>query len=571
MKYIKRNQKINTIEQTVAENLGLPEGSDVKAAINQWYMNSRNGNYKIPVLEDIQKFIFRYKSNPVWIMGDYDCDGVCATAILYTTLSMEGFKRVNYLLPERNKGYGMSRYMVDIAIEQTGPGLIITVDNGIAAMDAVSYAKEKGFDVIVTDHHLPQKVNGEKIVPNADLILDPNAIEGQAIYNGYCGAGIAYKLAVQMLGMKAEGLLPYCAIATCGDQMELREENYVFVRKGLSMINRGICPLPLKALISANQMEYGHLTSSSLAFRIVPELNAPGRIDMEEGAALSVKLLLSNNYNYALDIAQQIVSINNKRKEIVKIETDKCLAELAKKGEPSAPVIVVDENAGKGVVGILAAKLQEKYHMPSIVFTPDQDDNDLLHGSGRSVEGFSLISMLLACADSLEKFGGHEGAAGITIKRDKLNDFRKKAEKYIKKGRYTFEPSDTIYYDLEINAVDIAQTIKSVEMFAPYGNGNPMPVFKIDGFIPRAFNQFNPNPYVRQLAGTGIKFSSVYGDAVNFEKWDEMRQICGELPITFYGTLDMNYFQGRETPQIEFVGYERQEQKRNTTVTRIFG
>lgn len=571
MKYIKRNKEINTIEEAVAHNMGLPGNTDVKAVINQWYKNSAGGNYQIPVLEEIRDLAGQFKNRPVWIFGDYDCDGVCATSILHTALAMDGFSNVRYLLPERSKGYGMSRGMVDMAEEKTGPGLIITVDNGISAMDAVDYAKEKGFTVIVTDHHLPKIENGAKVLPNADLILDPNAIDHQAPFAGYCGAGLAYKLAIQLIGKKAEGLLPYCAIATCGDQMELREENYVFVRKGLAMINRGICPLPIKALIAANMMEYGHFTSSTLSFRIVPELNAPGRIDEKEGAALSCELLLSHNYDFALEIAQQIVEINNKRKEMLKSESEICIEELEKNGQPSAPVITVDESAESGIVGILAAKLQEKYHFPSIVFTADPDNPETLRGSARSVEGFSIIDMLRACSSCLESFGGHEGAAGVRVRRDKLEEFRSTAASYIRKKGCTFTSPDIGYYDLEIDSKDIAETIKSIEMFAPYGNGNPMPVFKVNGFVPIPFNRYNTNPYVRQLAGTGIKFTSYYCDALNFEKWDDMKQICGDRPITFYGTLDTNYFQGKETAQITFSGYEKEAPRRNAAVTKIFG
>lgn len=571
MEYIKRDSNINTIEQVVAKNLGLPTNSDVKATINQWYRNSSDGKYKIPILEDINHLVMCFKDKPVWIFGDYDCDGVCATAILHTALTMCGFSQVKYLLPERSKGYGMSKEMVVRAEQKTGPGLIITVDNGIAAMDTVAYAKERGFTVIVTDHHLPQKENGAKVLPDANLVMDPNAIEDQAVYSGYCGAGLAYKLAVKMIGRKAEGLLPYCAIATCGDQMELREENYVFVRKGLSMMNRGICPLPLKALISANQMEYRHFTSSSLAFKIVPELNAPGRIDEEEGAALSVELLLSHQYDYAMEVAQRIVEINNKRKEMVKDESKKCMVKLDEAGRPSAPVIAIDEDAESGIVGILAAKLQERYHMPAIVFTSDPDDPEFLRGSARSVEEFSIIAMLQSCDFLLESFGGHEGAAGVKIRREHLEDFQKAAESYVRNKGCTFTPPDTMYYDLEIDVQDINETIKYVEMFAPYGNGNPVPIFKIKGFIPIPFNRYNPNPYVRQLANTGIKLSSVCCDALNFEKWDEMKQICGDRPITFYGTLDLNYFQGKETQQIEFTGYEKEPPERSTITTKIFG
>lgn len=571
MKYIKRDPSLDTVEQVVARNLGLPAGTDVKSAINQWYKNSSGGKYRIPILGDIQRLMEGFKDRPVWIFGDYDCDGVCATAILHTALAIDGFTNVGYLLPERSKGYGMSRDMVDLAAGKTGPGLIVTVDNGITAMDAVDYAKRKGFAVIVTDHHLPQMEGGAKVLPNADLILDPNAIDGQADYNGYCGAGLAYRLALQLAGRKAEGLLPYCTVATCGDQMELREENYVFVRKGLSMINRGICPLPLKALVEANQMEYGHLTASSLAFRIVPELNAPGRINEEEGAALSVGLLLAHNYGYAMDIARQIVAINNKRKEMVKEEAKSCMAHLEQAGRPSAPVIAVDEDAESGIAGILAAKLQERYHLPAIVFTADPGNPEFLRGSARSVDGFSMIGMLRACARHLESFGGHEGAAGIRIKRDKLEHFREAAHAFIRKEGCTFTPPDTMYYDLEVDVEAIAETIRDVEMFAPYGNGNQMPVFKVGGFIPMPFNRYNPNPYVRQLAGTGIKLSSRYCDALNFEKWDEMRQLCGDRPITFYGTLDMNYFRGRETPQVEFAGFEKESGKRTAVTKEIFG
>ena len=571
MKYIKKDSGIHTIEQLIAKNMGLSDHADVKSIINQWYRDSAAGLYKIPVLAEIQNLLNNFKKQAVWIFGDYDCDGVCATAILHTALKMSGFEQVHYMLPERSKGYGMNNAMVDRAEQQTGKGLIITVDNGITAMDTVDYAKKKGFTVIITDHHLPQKKDDQKILPDADLILDPNAIEGQAVYCGYCGAGLAYKLAIQMIGKEAEGLLPYCAIATCGDQMELREENYVFVRKGLSMINRGICPLPLKALIAANQMEYGHLNSSSLSFRIVPELNAPGRIDEEEGATLSVELLLCHNYGYAVEIAHRIVEINDRRKEIVKREAGICIAQMEKNGLPSAPVIAVDQDAESGIVGILAARLQEKYHMPSIVFTVDPSDTTCLRGSARSVTGFSMINMLQACSAYLESFGGHEGAAGVKIKRDKVESFKKAAEAYIKRKGFTFNPPDTLYYDLEVKADDIEETIKNVDMFAPYGNGNPLPVFKVTGFVPTPFNGRNPNPYVKQLATTGIKLSSSHCDALNFEKWDDMKQICGDRPIVFYGTLDTNYFQGRETPQIEFVSYEREAEKRTKVATEIFG
>ncbi len=386
---------LNTIREVCLRNLGVESTDDV----NNWFIRSRNGGYKIPLLSEAKDFLEKYREKPVVICGDYDADGVMGTSIAFMALSEAGFKNVSYKIPKRHsEGYGLNLRMVGEILEEHGPdACLLAVDNGIAAFEALSAAKKHGMGVVVLDHHLAAKdENGERAYPEADIIIDPAAVPGSADFCHYCGAGLAYKLAAEFLGGNAKIFMPLAAVATFADVMPLREENYVFARDGLNLLNKGIAPAGLLALKSANNLE--KVSDQDVLFKIAPQVNAPGRL-IDDGALKSVALAISDIYS-APGLAEELIAINAERKSLVDIASNILMSKIGEKDKDIYVEYVPGVN--QGIVGILAGKICENKRRPAIVFTDNGKDEDIVTGSARSVDGVNIKGVLDKCASLIE-------------------------------------------------------------------------------------------------------------------------------------------------------------------------
>lgn len=421
--------------------------------------------------EAVERINIALESNEkILIFGDYDCDGVTATALLMKYLKSKGAD-VCFKIPDREKnGYGISADAVKAAADD-GVTLIITVDNGINAVKEVALAAELGIDVVITDHHLTL---GE--LPEAYAVVDPHLDEDRDwIFHDLCGAGVAFKLVCALEGRPCEEMLyeyaDFAAIGTIADIVPLKEENRVIVDVGLKLLNRRLNP-GIRALMEVANVK--HLSAGNAAFSLCPRINAAGRMAT---ADIAVKLLISESAEDAAYYAGCLDRLNTERQRIEQDIFAEACNTIEQKGYDHNRIIVVDGyNWHIGVIGIAASKLTEKYGKPCIVISKLGNKSV---GSGRSIGDFSLFNALQSCAGLMSKFGGHELAAGLTVDEDKIPQLRKALNDYAKKQPQCFAE---IRLDCKIKprafTVDAVKALKALE---PYGAGNAVPLFAVIG------------------------------------------------------------------------------------------
>lgn len=437
-------------------------------------------------LSEVASVILKYKDLPVYIIGDYDSDGVNATAILHLGLKRLGIPSKCRIPKRFSEGYGLSVSIVeelthDRKVNFPGKeGLLITVDNGIASFDAIKTASENGFHVVVTDHHLPPiDENGKMILPPALAILDPHKGDN-SVYTDYCGAALAYRLVKELFAQSgtefrpedSEDLLVLAGIATVTDVMTLIGANRYLVKESLRLINKGIAVPGLKLLINKKKMV--HITEEDYGFSIGPIFNASGRLH-DDGASTILKLLTSDEGEDLEELVDLVIATNEERKEIVKEAMKRILSCYG--GE--RPIVIFDPSLGEGIIGIVAGKLTETFQCPSIVFT--RTESGILKGSGRSVPGIHLKDTLDSMQDLMLGYGGHAGAAGLSIEEKNLEAFKEAFRAAV--GSLP-EIDEDLYYDLDIKPSKFTKVIEDLERFAPYGEGNPKPVFSMIVDIP---------------------------------------------------------------------------------------
>ncbi len=428
-------------------------------------------------LPDMEKAVERINKamedgEKITVFGDYDADGVTSTALLYSYLCSRG-ANVDYYIPDREgEGYGMSIEAVDV-LKSRSTSLIITVDNGISAIEEIKHAKEIGIDVVVTDHH---RVGDD--LPDAVAVVDPHREDSFCEFSDWAGVGVAFKLVCALEnGEDYDVLEKYGDLVTVGtiaDIVSLKGENRIIVRSGIAIINAsfqdGTLRKGLSSLfeISGNN---GVIDSASVAYRIAPRINAAGRMGSAERA---VKLLLTEDVEEAKELSEEISQANAHRQV-----TETKISEAAIEFIESRPdikysrVIVVEgEEWHQGVIGIVASRLTERYGKPCIVISKN---GDIAKGSGRSIDGFCLYDALAYCSDVLVQYGGHVLAAGLTVESDKIDLFREKINEFALKG----DPAvPVLNIDCKINPISInTDLLNSINILEPFGAENPQPMF----------------------------------------------------------------------------------------------
>ena len=406
------------------------------------------------------------------VFGDYDADGVTATVLLYSYLSSRGAD-VFYRLPEREgDGYGLHRPTIDRLAEE-GAKLIITVDNGIAAADEVAYAREKGIDVVVTDHHQPQEV-----LPRAVAVVDPHRADCESTFKEYAGVGVAFLLACALEGDMDTVLEEYAdlvALGTLADVVSLSGANRVLVRRGLEKLNRRERP-GLRALAEVAGAGGKALTATGTVFTLAPRINASGRMASPEYAA---RLLLCGSDGEAAPLAEEVQTLNVQRQTVEAAILAEILGKLEKEPERllDRVLVVEGENWHPGVVGIIAARLLERFGKPCIVLSVRGDGT--ARGSGRSIRGFSLFEALSACSDVLTAFGGHELAAGASLKAEDIPRLRERINAYAAQ-RFAFMPVPELTIDIRLRPSQVGiDKLPLLEALEPCGAGNPAPLFAL--------------------------------------------------------------------------------------------
>ena len=405
------------------------------------------------------------------VYGDYDADGVTSTAMLYSYLETRGADVIFYIPQREGEGYGMNIGAVEYLKEQ-GVSLIVTVDNGISSVQEVARANELGIDVVVTDHHRPQE-----ILPDAVAVVNAYRPDDTSPYKHFSGVGIAFKLlmALEDGAGDVEDLLEaysdLAAIGTIGDIVPLTGENRTLIRAGLERLSQSDRP-GVQALLENAGIAGKALTSTNVAFTLVPRINATGRMGAPERA---VRLLISGYEEEAEVLSEEICADNEERRRVEAEIAEAAFADIEAKGYMKDRVVVVDgENWHHGVIGIVASRVTERCGKPCMIISRGETE---AKGSGRSIEGFSLFEAICACGDLLLKFGGHPMAAGITLKPENIEAFRKRINQYAAE-HFPQMPTQTVTLDCKLNpaalSVSMAQSLTQLE---PFGNGNPQPVF----------------------------------------------------------------------------------------------
>lgn len=547
--FIKKCENLNTIKEVVLKNTGLSE--------NEFFNPS--SDIKIKDMDkaiDIIKNAIQNKKH-ITVVSDYDCDGICAASIFKLAFSYLNAD-FSIRLPKRfSEGYGLSEKIVD----EINDGLLITADNGIAAIEAIKKAKDKGLEVIITDHHLPVESHE---LPEADVIIDPNAIPDSSPFSHYCGAGLAYKLICELINnneVKTKSLV-FAAIATVGDVVPLIGDNRNIVIDGLKILNSDLNKIPtgLYALLDVFDLCFSTIDEKTIGFKIAPAINAPGRLE-DNGAEFAFNVIsYEGNILNAKDYAKKLFAYNENRK-VLKDKSLELLKENIQENnlENEKPLVIYQSKLHEGLVGLLAGSLSEEYKTPCFILT-DSEDPNVIKGSARGFGDVHIKNSLDTISDILENYGGHKSAAGLSLKKENFNEFKNRIGSVIS----VEEQSDDVLYDLEISEKEIPETIKELSKFAPFGEGNPQIVFLIKDYelVPRMGKFYD-------FLGKNKSFLKLFSNcnAVSFNCAEKF--IKDEYPkkVKLIGTIGYNYFKNRAYPQVEFFDYcEIKDEKTNTAL-----
>lgn len=532
----------STVLEVVSSNSGMPEELLIH---DNTYYEIKNLDKAVSMIREAV-----VSKKEIYIAGDYDADGVCASSILYLMFSSFGYP-VKVRLPRRfSEGYGLSEKMVE---EFNIGSFLITVDNGITAVDAIKLAKEKGITVLLTDHH---PATGE--LPNADLIIDPNAIENSADFNGYCGAGIAFKIAEMFLGKNhplIDKLSTIAAIATVADVVPLTYDNRKIVKRGLEqMMLRGKTTKGLSAILSLNNLS-DYISESDIGFKIAPMLNAPGRL-IDDGAKKSFECIVyEGTPAKAEKLATELMELNEKRKSLSRewslksqdmIVNDDMMHDF--------PLILYLSGIPEGIVGIVAGQLAELIRVPTIVLTDDESGN--LKGSARTYGDFNLKNLLKENSRFLLKYGAHPKAGGLSLTKANLYDFACACKKSCE--GISRKIDENVYYNLKVKVSDYAKTLKDVLSYGPYGEGNPAPIVLIEDIplIP------DNGKYYKLLGNdTTIKLQANGFDILGFNIADSYMRLDNPRKVSVIGLLGQNSFMGNIRHQLELIDVKKSEEK----------
>ncbi len=483
----------------------------------------------------------------ILVYGDYDVDGTTAVALVYSFIRRLTTS-VDFYIPDRyDEGYGVSQKGIDWASDN-GFTLIITLDCGIKAIDKVKYAADKGIDLIICDHHLP-----EEEIPAAAAVLDPKREDCTYPFDDLSGCGVGFKLVQaysQKNGLPFESLLPLLdllVVSIASDLVTVVGENRVLAHFGLKRLNEEP-RIGLQAMINLANLEQGHVTIDDIVFKIGPRINAAGRM---ESGRLAVELLTAETEEAAVTIGSQINDNNNERKSIDR-EITKAALDMVQDGtccSSENAVIVYGPDWNKGVVGIVASRLVEAYYKPAFVLTKS---NGFVTGSARSVRGFDLYEAISSCADLLENYGGHIYAAGLTLREENLPEFVRRIDKYV--GEHISDEMATpiVDVDSEINFSQITpKFFRILKQFQPFGPGNSAPVFLTKNVYDDG-NGRKVGPGGQHLKLELIQESQPYHQisAIAFNMASLFEHIRNGNPIDICYSVVENYYRGNSTIQL---------------------
>ena len=490
------------------------------------------------------------------IIGDYDIDGVTSTTILLKGLKRLG-ANVDTCIPDRIKdGYGINEHLISKALED-GIDTIVTCDNGIAAYNEITEAKESGMTVVITDHHdvpFRDTENGRKwIIPPADAVVNPKQQNCPYPNKNLCGAVVAWKLIWIMYenaGIPAEEILAFtelAAVATVGDVMDLQGENRIIVKEGLRQLSHTETP-GLKALIQVNNLEHAEISSYHVGFVLGPCINASGRLDT---ASRALKLLCEQDPVEAARLAGDLVALNESRKAMTEQGKEEAVEKVENSDLKNDRVLVIYlPDCHESLAGIIAGRIRELYNKPVFVLTKGEKS---AKGSGRSIEAYSMYEELVKCRDFMEQFGGHPMAAGLSIKEDNIERFRKRLNENCTLTEEDLRPKIVIDVPMPVSYIS-RELVEQLSLLEPFGKGNVKPLFAQKNLSVLNLRIFGKNHNVAKMKltdGSGASVDAVYfGEA---EKFTEFVKSHERISVTYYP--EINSYQGRETLQAVIRNY----------------
>ncbi len=553
------NPDMNPVFRRIFASRGVTSVDETK-----YQLSNMLGIDKIKHLDSAAAILTAHINNSanLLIFGDYDADGATSTALCVRSLISLGHANVSYLMPDRFiDGYGLSLSIAQrILVEK--PDCVITVDNGISSLDGIALLREKDVDVIVTDHHLA----ADKL-PDATVIVNQNAWPGEQLGKYLAGVGVAFYLMLALRKTLREGgwfndarpepnlasHLDLVALGTLADLVPLDYNNRILVNEGLKRIRAGSCCSGIKALVEISNKSINNLTSTDISFAIAPKINAAGRLD---DMTIGVKCLLSDDYSRALALATELYDINNQRKNIqmqMSEQATQQVHELDQQAlETEAGIVLYRQDWHEGVVGIVAAKIREKYNLPTIVFAMSEDG--FLKGSGRSIPGIHLRDMLdhvdKRLPGSIIKFGGHAMAAGLSIEASSLEQFSKTYKQVIADlvdpGCFNLEVECDGSLDAQNFDLQFAEELQNL---SPWGQRFPVPSFvgEFDVISRRILSDKHlklqlKSPHTQDVSTRAI-------DAIAFFQPDEVLNATPEK-IQIHYELSVNIYRDRKSLQL---------------------
>lgn len=544
-------------------------GMETKEAMERYLYGTLDGLYDGALMknmgEAVNVLIKKLREEKrIRIIGDYDIDGVCASYLLLTGLRRAerelgkgtgpaGSTRIDYEIPDRVRdGYGINEAIIRQAAAD-GVDTLVTCDNGIAAAKEISLAKELGMTVVVTDHHEVPVEEERQVLPPADVVVDPKQ-EGETYpFREICGAVVAYKLVEKLYeasGVPREewrALLEFAAIATVGDVMRLQDENRILVKYGLKQMAR-TRNLGLRKLVEKTGLDITDLSAYHIGFVIGPCLNAGGRLQTAKAA---LRLFLSEDEAEAERLAEELKELNDIRKDMTKKGEDEAIAQVEERYMGDKVLVVFLPDCHESLAGIIAGRVREHFHKPSIVLTRS---GDMVKGSGRSIEPYHMFRELTKVRELLPKFGGHPMAAGLSIKEEDVPEFRRRLNENAVLTEEDFIPRVWIDVPMPLEYVTegLVEELKRLE---PFGQGNEKPLFAQKGLMIRSLRVLGKNRNVVKLGlvtDTGLSMDGLlFGDGDAFQK-----ELAGKDRIDIVYYPDINEYNGNRTLQAVIRNYK---------------
>ena len=537
---LKEKYKINNLLATILVNRGITS----EEKIRQFLEPTRQDFYDPYLMKDMEIAVERIvkaieNQEKVIIYGDYDVDGITSTTVLKKFLKDLGLE-VSYYIPNRlNEGYGLNKTAVEKIVNE-GYSLMITVDCGITGIEEIDYANSLGLEVIVTDHHEPVEE-----LPKALAVIDNKRKDSTYPFRDLAGVGVAFKLCQALgmrLGLKEESYLKYLdivCIGTISDIVPLVDENRVITKLGLMLVKQ-TRNMGLKSII--NSSGYTKIDSNTISFGVAPRINACGRMGKAEEA---LELLLSNDIYKVNELTKRLNEHNRERQEIEKGIFESAVEKIEKEHlDENRTIVVGGSGWHHGVIGIVSSKITDMYFKPSILLSFEEDGTG--KGSGRSIPGFDLHDALMKCQDSLEKFGGHSMAVGVTIRKEKLEEFEKQFEKVAEEEKIEeIVPVLNIDSKIDLNSLN-KEMIESLKELEPFGEANKMPIFAFKNLRIDSIRALSEGKHLKLTLKEDNRIINAIG--FNMGALAEEYRIGDKIDVA--GVLEINTFNGVDNLQI---------------------